>query len=168
MQDSFSVRRTLSVNDKNYNYFSLPSLSDNIDISRLPFSLKILLENLLRHENGIDITHSDIEALANWDPQANPETEIAFTPSRVVLQDFTGVPAVVDLAAMREAMKNLGGNPELINPLSPAELVIDHSVQVDQYGNADALRSTTILNSVATRSVTASSNGVRVLLVTSK
>jgi aconitate hydratase len=140
MQDSFSVRRTLSVNDKNYNYFSLPSLSEKIDISRLPFSLKILLENLLRHEDGIDITHSDIEALASWDPQAKPETEIAFTPSRVVLQDFTGVPAVVDLAAMRDAMRNLGGNPELINPLSPAELVIDHSVQVDQYGSADALK----------------------------
>ena len=139
MQDTFSVRSTLSVNDKNYSYFSLPSLSKNIDISRLPFSLKILLENLLRHEDGIDITHSDIEALANWDPQAKPETEIAFTPSRVVLQDFTGVPAVVDLAAMRDAMKNLGGNPELINPLSPAELVIDHSVQVDRYGSADAL-----------------------------
>jgi aconitate hydratase len=139
MQDSFSVRRTLNVNDKDYGYFSLPSLSENIDISRLPFSLKILLENLLRHEDGIDITHSDIEALANWDPQAKPETEIAFTPSRVVLQDFTGVPAVVDLAAMRDAMKNLGGDPELINPLSPAELVIDHSVQVDRYGSTDAL-----------------------------
>ncbi|MDX2427412.1 MAG: aconitate hydratase AcnA [Xanthomonadales bacterium] len=139
MQDSFSVRSTLSVNDKNYNYFSLPLLSEKIDISRLPFSLKILLENLLRHEDGIDITHSDIEALANWDPQAKPVTEIAFTPSRVVLQDFTGVPAVVDLAAMRDAMKKLGGNPELINPLSPAELVIDHSVQVDRFGSADAL-----------------------------
>ncbi len=139
MQDSFSVRNTLSVNDKNYTYFSLPQLSEKIDISRLPFSLKILLENLLRHEDGLDITHSDIEALANWDPQAKPETEIAFTPSRVVLQDFTGVPAVVDLAAMRDAMKSLGGNPELINPLSPAELVIDHSVQVDRYGSADAL-----------------------------
>ena len=139
MQDSFSVRRTLSVNDKNYSYFSLPSLGEKIDISRLPFSLKILLENLLRHEDGVDITHSDIEALANWDSQAKPETEIAFTPSRVVLQDFTGVPAVVDLAAMRDAMKNLGGNPGLINPLSPAELVIDHSVQVDRYGSADAL-----------------------------
>jgi aconitate hydratase len=139
MQDSFSVRRTLSVNDKEYSYFSLPSLSDQIDISRLPFSLKILLENLLRHEDGLDITRSDIEALAKWDPKAKPETEIAFTPSRVVLQDFTGVPAVVDLAAMRDAMKNLGGNPELINPLSPAELVIDHSVQVDQYGSSNAL-----------------------------
>jgi len=140
MQDSFSVRRTLSVNDKNYNYFSLPALGEKYDISRLPFSLKILLENLLRHEDGVDITHSDIAALANWDSQAQPETEIAFTPSRVVLQDFTGVPAVVDLAAMRDAVKNLGGDPELINPLSPAELVIDHSVQVDNYGSADALK----------------------------
>jgi len=139
MQDSFSVRSTLSVNNKNYTYFSLPKLSEKIDISRLPFSLKILLENLLRHEDGLDITHADIKALANWDPQAKPETEIAFTPSRVVLQDFTGVPAVVDLAAMRDAMKRLGGNPEKINPLSPAELVIDHSVQVDRYGSADAL-----------------------------
>ncbi|MBT8073061.1 MAG: aconitate hydratase AcnA, partial [Xanthomonadales bacterium] len=139
MQDTFSVRRTLSVNDKDYSYFSLPTLSEQIDISRLPFSLKILLENLLRHEDGLDITRSDIEALAGWDPQARPETEIAFTPSRVVLQDFTGVPAVVDLAAMRDAMKNLGGNPELINPLSPAELVIDHSVQVDRYGSTNAL-----------------------------
>ena len=139
MQDSFSVRRTLSVNDKNYRYFSLPSLNAKFDISRLPFSLKILLENLLRHEDGVDITRSDIEALANWDSQAQPETEIAFTPSRVVLQDFTGVPAIVDLAAMRDAMKMLGGDPELINPLSPAELVIDHSVQVDRYGTADSL-----------------------------
>ncbi len=139
MQDSFSVRNTLSVNDKNYTYFSLPQLSEKIDISRLPFSLKILLENLLRHEDGVDITHGDIEALAKWNSQAKPETEIAFTPSRVVLQDFTGVPAVVDLAAMRDAMKSLGGNPKLINPLSPAELVIDHSVQVDRYGSADAL-----------------------------
>jgi len=116
MQDSFSVRRTLSVNDKNYSYFSLPSLNEQIDISRLPFCLKILLENLLRHEDGIDTTRNDIEALANWDSQSKPETEIAFTPSRVILQDFTGVPAVVDLAAMRDAVKNLGGKPEMINP----------------------------------------------------
>jgi aconitate hydratase len=139
MQDSFSVRSTLAVNNKNYSYFSLPLLSENIDISRLPFSLKILLENLLRHEDGVDISHADIKALASWDPQARPATEIAFTPSRVVLQDFTGVPAVVDLAAMRDAMKKLGGNPGRINPLSPAELVIDHSVQVDRYGTADSL-----------------------------
>ncbi len=139
MQDSFSVRRTLSVNNKNYTYFSLPALGETTDISRLPFSLKILLENLLRHEDGVDITRSDIEALAHWDPKLKPETEIAFTPSRVVLQDFTGVPAVVDLAAMRDAVKQLGGKPEQINPLSPAELVIDHSVQVDSYGSANSL-----------------------------
>ncbi len=139
MQDSFSVRSTLTVNNKRYSYYSLPLLSDKIDISRLPFSLKILLENLLRFEDGVDVTHADIEAMANWDPQATSETEIAFTPARVVLQDFTGVPAVVDLAAMRDAMKKLGGKPERINPLSPAELVIDHSVQVDHYGTADAL-----------------------------
>ena len=139
MQDSFSVRRTLSVNEKNYSYYSLTALSEKFDISRLPFSLKILLENLLRHEDGVDITRSDIEALANWDSGAEPKTEIAFTPARVVLQDFTGVPAIVDLAAMRDAMKNLGGDPELINPLCPAELVIDHSVQVDRFGDANAL-----------------------------
>lgn len=139
MQDSFSVRRKLNVNNQEYTYLSLPALSEKHDVSRLPFSLKILLENLLRHEDGIDITHSDIEAVANWDPLAKPVTEIAFTPSRVVLQDFTGVPAVVDLAAMRDAMKSLGGDPELINPLSPAELVIDHSVQVDRYGSASSL-----------------------------
>ena len=139
MQDSFSVRSTLSVNDKNYSYFSLPLLSKKIDISHLPFSLKILLENLLRHEDGVDITHADIEALASWDPQAKPETEIAFTPSRVVLQDFTGVPAVVDLAAMRDAVKDLGGDPMKINPLVPVDLIVDHSVQVDHYGTKDSL-----------------------------
>jgi aconitate hydratase len=140
MQDSFSVRRKLSVNNREYSYFSLPALEKSHEVSNLPFSLKILLENLLRHEDGVDITREDIEALAAWNPRAKSETEIAFTPSRVVLQDFTGVPAVVDLAAMRDAMKNLGGDPALINPLSPAELVIDHSVQVDRYGSHDALR----------------------------
>ncbi len=140
MQDSFSVRKSFTANNKNYAYFSLPALGEKIDISHLPYSLKILLENLLRHEDGVDITRSDIEALANWDAKAQPETEIAFTPARVVLQDFTGVPAVVDLAAMRDAMQSLGGDPELINPLSPAEMVIDHSVQVDRYGSLDALK----------------------------
>ncbi len=139
MADSFSCHRTLNVNGREYGYFSLPELSKQHDISALPFSLKILLENLLRHENGLDVTRSDIEALANWDPAAEPSTEIAFTPSRVVLQDFTGVPAVVDLAAMRDAMQKLGGDPSLINPLSPAELVIDHSVQVDKFGSHEAL-----------------------------
>ena len=139
MTDSFNSRSSLSVNGKDYQYSSLAALKGTHDISRLPFSLKILLENLLRHEDGENITRSDIEALCNWDPKAEPETEIAFTPSRVVLQDFTGVPAVVDLAAMRDAMEKLGGDANLINPLAPAELVIDHSVQVDNYGAADAL-----------------------------
>jgi len=139
MGDSFSCRRTLNVNGRDYGYFSLPALGERYDIERLPFSLKILLENLLRNENGVDVTAGDIEALCRWDPGATPSTEIAFTPSRVVLQDFTGVPAVVDLAAMRDAMQALGGDPSLINPLSPAELVIDHSVQVDRFGSPDAL-----------------------------
>ncbi len=139
MGDSFSCRRSLEVNGRNYQYFSLPELGRKFDIGRLPFSLKILLENLLRNENGEDVSREDIEALCRWDANAEPTTEIAFTPSRVVLQDFTGVPAVVDLAAMRDAMKALGGDPERINPLSPAELVIDHSVQVDRFGTHDAL-----------------------------
>ena len=139
MSDSFSCRAKLNVNGKDHAYWSLPEFGKQHDISRLPFSLKILLENLLRHEDGVDVTRDDIVALANWDAKAEPDTEIAFTPARVVLQDFTGVPAVVDLAAMRDAMKALGGDPNLINPLSPAELVIDHSVQVDRYGSEDAL-----------------------------
>ncbi len=139
MADSFSCHRNLDVNGKTYGYYSLPALSERFDISKLPYSLKILLENLLRNENGLDVTPGDIEALAQWDPKAEPSTEIAFTPARVVLQDFTGVPAIVDLAAMRDAMTNLGGDANLINPLSPAELVIDHSVQVDKYGTMDAL-----------------------------
>ncbi len=139
MVDSFSTASTFSVQGRDYRYWSLQKLGEQYDISRLPFSLKILLENLLRHEDGVDVTRSDIEALCRWKPSAEPNTEIAFTPSRVVLQDFTGVPAVVDLAAMRDAMKALGGDPEKINPLSPAELVIDHSVQVDSFGRPDSL-----------------------------
>jgi aconitate hydratase len=139
MGDSFSCQKSLDVNGRSYRYFSLPDLARHFDLDRLPYSLKVLLENLLRNENGVDVTREDIEALATWDPAAEPSTEIAFTPSRVVLQDFTGVPAVVDLAAMRDAMQALGGDPRLINPLSPAELVIDHSVQVDRFGSADAL-----------------------------
>lgn len=138
MSDTLKTAMHLAVNNKNYRYFSLTKLNEQYNINKLPFSLKILLENLLRHENGVDVTVDDIKALAQWDPHAKPATEIAFTPSRVVLQDFTGVPAVVDLAAMRDAMKSLGGDVQKINPLSPAELVIDHSVQVDKYGTADA------------------------------
>ena len=139
MTDSFSARSTLEVGGVEYEIFRLDRLVQRFDLSRLPFSLKILLENLLRHEDGVDVTASDIEALAGWDAGAEPSTEIAFTPSRVLLQDFTGVPAVVDLAAMRDAMRSLGGDPAKINPLSPVELVIDHSVQVDRFGTHDAL-----------------------------
>ena len=139
MTDSFKTLSELDLNGKSYKYRSLEKFASHHDISKLPFSLKILLENLLRFEDGESITKSDIEALAKWDPKADPSKEISFTPARVVLQDFTGVPAVVDLAAMREAMKALGKNPSLINPLSPAELVIDHSVQVDKFGTRQAL-----------------------------
>jgi len=140
MSDSFSTASTLNVNGKQYRYYSLEKLAKSYgEVARLPFSLKVLLENLLRHEDGVDVSAEDIKALCKWDPQAQPSEEIAFTPARVVLQDFTGVPAIVDLAAMREAMKDLGGEASRINPLSPAELVIDHSVQVDSYGRADSL-----------------------------
>ncbi len=138
MTDSFGARSTLESGGHNYEIFRLDAVSEG-HVSRLPYSLKILLENLLRYEDGRDVTRDDILALANWDPKAAPDTEISFTPGRVILQDFTGVPAVVDLAAMRDAVINLGGSADSINPLSPAELVIDHSVQVDRYGTADAL-----------------------------
>ena len=131
-------KTTLEVNGKNYRIYSLQALAGQHDLSRLPYSLKILLENLLRHEDGVNVTQEDIAALADRDPQAAAPREIAFTPARVLMQDFTGVPAVVDLAAMRDAMQALGGNPEKINPLSPAELVIDHSVMVDVFGTRDA------------------------------
>src|ERR1700739_3364353 len=109
-----------------------------VSLSRLPYSLRILLENLLRQEDGKSVTADDIEFLAKWDPKVEPSREIAYMPARVLMQDFTGVPAIVDLAAMRDAMKQLGGNPEKINPLQPAELVIDHSVQGDEFGSSNA------------------------------
>jgi len=129
---------TLRVGGREYRIFRLDALEDEHDVGRLPYSLKILLENLLRHADGVNVTEAHIEALATWDPRAEPSTEIAFVPSRVVLQDFTGVPAIVDLAAMRDAVRALGGDPRRINPLAPAVLVIDHSVQVDVFGKADA------------------------------
>ena len=138
MTNSFGARATLKVGGKDYEIFRLDAVKDGY-VDRLPYSLKILLENLLRHEDGRDVTREDILALANWDPMTAPSTEISFTPSRVILQDFTGVPAVVDLAAMRDAVVKLGGDADSINPLSPAELVIDHSVQIDKYGSSDAL-----------------------------
>jgi aconitate hydratase len=142
MKDSFKARTTLACGNSNFEIFSLAALKDR-NVARLPYSLKILLENLLRFEDGVNVTRADVEALLNWDPKAAPAYEISFSPSRVIMQDFTGVPAIVDLAAMREAMIKLGGNPDEINPLSPAELVIDHSVQVDAYGTRDALAKNT-------------------------
>ena len=139
MKDSFATRTVLEVNGQRYAYASLAKLGERFDLRRLPYSMKILLENLLRHEDGVNVTAREIEAVANWDAKKEPDIEIAFMPARVVLQDFTGVPCVVDLAAMRDAMVKLGGDPKKINPLAPAELVIDHSVQVDDYGTAAAL-----------------------------
>jgi aconitate hydratase len=142
MKDSFKARTTLACGNNNFEIFSLAALKSR-NVARLPYSLKILLENLLRYEDGVNVTRDDVEALLNWDPKAAPAYEISFSPSRVIMQDFTGVPAIVDLAAMREAVIKLGGNPDEINPLSPAELVIDHSVQVDAYGSRDALAKNT-------------------------
>lgn len=139
MLDSFGTRAQLDVAGKTYHYRNLTVLEEKHRVSRLPYSLRVLLENLLRHEDGVNVTKADIEAVLAWDPKTKSTHEIAFMPARVVLQDFTGVPCVVDLAAMRDAMKNLGGDPQLINPLIPVELVIDHSVQVDSFGNAGAL-----------------------------
>jgi len=139
MSDSFATRDQLSVNGTSYTIFSLAKLGQRYDLARLPFSMKILLENLLRHEDGITVTKASIEAIANWDAKKEPDTEIAFMPARVVLQDFTGVPCVVDLAAMRDAVVKLGGSASNINPLIPSELVIDHSVQVDSYGKPESL-----------------------------
>ncbi len=138
MTDHFKSRTTLDVGAQRYEIHSLAALGAG-RVARLPFALKILLENLLRFEDGVNVTAADVEALLAWRPKARPEHEISFTPSRVIMQDFTGVPCVVDLAAMREAIARLGGDPSRVNPLAPAELVIDHSVQVDDYGSADSL-----------------------------
>ena len=133
-ENSFGARADLEVGGRSYEIYRLDALQEKFDVARLPFSLKILLENLLRNEDGVAVRKQDIEAIATWDHKAEPSKEIAFTPARVVMQDFTGVPAIVDLAAMRDAMADLGGDPNKINPLVPAELVIDHSVQVDSFG----------------------------------
>jgi len=146
MMNSFASRDTLTSGNRSYTIFSLTALTARgFNLSRLPFSLKILLENLLRREDGVNVTASDIEFLAKWDAKAEPSREIAYMPARVLMQDFTGVPAVVDLAAMRDAIRTLGGDPERVNPLAPAELVIDHSVQVDEFGAVGALAANTLL-----------------------
>src|SRR3954454_19585858 len=138
--NSFDARATLRVGDREVEIFRLDALQAKFDVARLPFSLKVLLENLLRTEGNGSVGPEDIEALASWDAKAEPSKEIAFTPARVLMQDFTGVPAVVDLAAMRDAMGDLGGDAKKINPLVPAELVIDHSVQVDFFASKDAFQ----------------------------
>ncbi|RNE49171.1 aconitate hydratase AcnA [Corynebacterium alimapuense] len=135
-KNSFNAKRTLEVGDKSYDYFALDAVPG---MEKLPYSLKVLGENLLRTEDGSNITTEHIEAIANWDPEAEPSVEIQFTPARVLMQDFTGVPCVVDLATMREAIKTLGGDPDGVNPLNPAEMVIDHSVIVEAFGNSAAL-----------------------------
>jgi aconitate hydratase len=139
-QDSFGAKSTLDAGGQSYEIFRLDALQQRFDVARLPFSLKVLLENLLRTEGNGSVDPADIEALAGWDAKAQPSEEIAFTPARVLMQDFTGVPAVVDLAAMRDAIAEMGGDASKINPLVPAELVIDHSVQVDAFGTHDAFR----------------------------
>jgi aconitate hydratase len=137
--DTFGSKSTLEVGDASYTYYRTAAVTgDGLDVASLPFSLKVLLENLLRNEDGADIDADDIRAIAGWDPEASPDKEIQYTPARVIMQDFTGVPAVVDLATMREAMRDLGGDPNKINPLAPAELVIDHSVIADVFGTTDS------------------------------
>jgi aconitate hydratase len=139
-ENSFDARGTLRVGGRELEVFRLDALQSRFDVARLPFSLKVLLENLLRNEDGVAVRAQDVEALATWDARARPSSEIAFTPARVLMQDFTGVPAVVDLAAMREAIADMGGDPSRIEPLVPAELVIDHSVQVDVFGTRAAFQ----------------------------
>ena len=139
--NTFEAAATMSAGGKTVRYFQLSALEKKIDglqLAKLPFSLRVLLENLVRREDGVTVTADDIRFLATWDAKAEPSREIAYMPARVLMQDFTGVPAIVDLAAMRDAMKELGGDPNKINPLIPAELVIDHSVQVDEYGTKNA------------------------------
>ncbi|HST48381.1 aconitase family protein, partial [Jatrophihabitans sp.] len=134
-ENSFDAKDRLQVGDTSYTYYRLDRVPGS---DKLPYSLKVLLENLLRTEDGLNVTAEQISAIAGWQPQAEPSTEIQFSPARVVMQDFTGVPAVVDLATMREAVAELGGDPARINPLAPAELVIDHSVIADLFGGPDA------------------------------
>jgi aconitate hydratase len=136
--DSFGARSTLAVSGRNYEVFRLEALQERFDVARLPYSVKVLLENVLRLEDGVSVSAADVEAIAGWDAAAEPSVEIPFQPARVLMQDFTGVPAVVDLAAMRDAIEEIGGDPAAINPLVDVDLVIDHSVQVDAFGNAGA------------------------------
>jgi aconitate hydratase len=138
-QDTLQTRSTLTVGARSYEYYSLPKAAAKLgDVSRLPFSMKVLLENLLRFEDGVTVTTADVQALIDWQKNPTSSAEIQYRPARVLMQDFTGVPCVVDLAAMRDAMTKLGGNPDKINPLVPVHLVIDHSVMVDEFGTPKA------------------------------
>lgn len=148
---------TLKVDGKDYEYYRIADLPG---IDHLPYSLKVLVENLVRNIDGANITDDHVKALLDWDPAAQPSHEIQFTPSRVVMQDFTGVPCIVDLATMRDAVKDLGGDPEVINPQVQSDMVIDHSVQIDKYGIADAVDKTWTSNTSATANGTSSCVGV--------
>src|SRR6266481_5777389 len=144
--NTFGSRSKLRVGAQEFEIYRLDALAKHgCSPHRLPYSMRILLENLLRTENGRSVTADDVRFLAAWNPLAIPDREIAFTPARVLMQDFTGVPAVVDLGAMRDAMKKMGGGPEAINPLQPAELVIDHLVQVDEFAKVDAFHTNALL-----------------------
>src|SRR5215211_914895 len=136
--DSFGARSTLEVGGREFEIFRLDALQERFDVARLPYSVKVLLENVLRLEDGTSVSAADVEAIASWDAGAEPSVEIPFQPARVLMQDFTGIPAIVDLAAMRDAMDDLGGDATAIDPLVPVDLIIDHSVQVDAFGNARA------------------------------
>src|SRR3954454_5023945 len=138
MTDSFSAKATLDVSGREYEVFRLDALQEKFDVARLPYSLKVLLENTLRLEDGDSVTSDDVETIAAWDANDDPSKEIPYQPARVLMQDFTGVPAIVDLAAMRDAIDELGSDPSKINPLVPVDLIIDHSVQVDAFGNPRA------------------------------
>jgi aconitate hydratase len=140
IMSTFGAQKSLNVGDKTYTYYHLGAVATEAELNRLPFAMKVLLENLVRFEDGLNITSADVKGLVAWQAKAEPSKEISFTPARVLLQDFTGVPCVVDLAAMRDAMAKFGGDPKKINPLQPVELVIDHSVQVDAYGTDAALQ----------------------------
>src|SRR6185503_16100997 len=167
--NSFGARDTLKVGDKSYEIYRLDAVPGT---EKLPYSLKVLAENLLRTEDGANIRKDHIEAIASWDPSAEPSVEIQFTPARVIMQDFTGVPCIVDLATMREAVGDLGGDPEKVNPLAPADLVIDHSVIADLFGREDAFERSVVMERdgvaypdtcVGTDSHTTMENGLGVL-----
>lgn len=166
-KDSFKARKSLVVDGESYDYFSLAAVKDLGEVARLPFSLRVLLENLLRFEDGDTVTTEDIHALIDWLKTKRSDREIQYRPARVLMQDFTGVPAVVDLAAMRDAMAKAGGNPERINPLSAVDLVIDHSVMVDAFATPKPLVKTWPSRWSVTRSVTSSCVGASKLLTTS-